>query len=118
MDKIGLGSICTVNSAVTGDNSRQDTGTMRIKVKSLPSAMTVKKKRAHALKGRKQQFYCRSDGNKHFIWFARLLENQLEGIASDAKYLLSWVKVECVNQKIKTIRWKIYGLPDDEYFFL
>ena len=27
-------------------------------------------------------------------------------------------KVEGVNQKIKTIRMKSYGLPDDEYFFL
>ena len=27
-------------------------------------------------------------------------------------------KVEGINQKIKTIRKKSYGLPDDEYFFL
>lgn len=32
---------------------------------------------------------------------------------------LEWMsEVEGINQKIKTIRKKIYGLPDDEYFFL
>ncbi|MDY5064117.1 MAG: transposase, partial [Succinivibrio sp.] len=33
-------------------------------------------------------------------------------------YPLSYGKVEGVNQKIKTIRRKSYGLPDDECFFL
>ena len=32
---------------------------------------------------------------------------------------LEWMsKVEGINQKIKTIRKKIYEIPDDEYFFL
>ena len=62
--------------------------------------------------------YCRAVDNTHFEWFARLLENHLEGIVSHAEYPLSNGKVEGVNQKIKTIRRKSYGLPDDDYFFL
>ena len=62
--------------------------------------------------------YCKATENKHFLWFANLLENHIEGIISHAKYPLSNGKVEGINQKIKTIRRKSYGLPDDEYFFL
>ena len=56
--------------------------------------------------------------NKHFEWFANLLENHIEGIISHAEYPLSNGKVEGINQKIKTIRRKSNGFPDDEYFFL
>ena len=61
---------------------------------------------------------CRATKNKHFIWFAKLLENHLEGILNHAEYKISNGKVEGINQKIKTIRRQSYGLPDDEYFFL
>uniref|UniRef100_UPI00402AC7C5 transposase n=1 Tax=Succinivibrio sp. TaxID=2053619 RepID=UPI00402AC7C5 len=39
-------------------------------------------------------------------------------MVSHAKYPLSNGKVKGVNQKIKTIRRKSYGLPYDEYFCL
>jgi len=61
---------------------------------------------------------CDDSGNEHFQWFGKLLNNHIDGIVSHAKYPLSNGKVEGVNQKIKTIRRKSYGLPDDEYFFL
>ena len=50
------------------------------------------------------------------VW--KLLKDHFDGIVSHAKYPLSNGKVEGVNYKIKTIRRKSYGLPDDEYFFL
>ena len=62
--------------------------------------------------------YCEGTENKHFIWFAKLLGNHINGIISHAEYPVSNGKVEGIKQKIKTIRRKSYGLPDDEYFFL
>lgn len=62
--------------------------------------------------------YCNGTENSHFKWFARLLNNHLEGIVSHAVYKISNGKIEGINQKIKTIRRQSYGLPDDEYFFL
>ena len=47
--------------------------------------------------------YCEGTENKHFIWFARLLRNHIDGIISHAEYPLSNGKVEGINQKIKTI---------------
>ena len=38
------------------------------------------------------------------------------GLEKKIRYLTERLKVS--NQKIKTIRRKSYGLPDDEYFFL
>lgn len=61
---------------------------------------------------------CRLTENKHFAWFAKLLEDHLEGITSHADYPNSSGKVEGMNNKIKTIRRKSYGLPDTTYFFL
>ena len=61
---------------------------------------------------------CLATENKHFVWFAKLLENHLDGILNHADYKISNGKVEGINQKIKTIRRNSYGLPDDEYFFL
>ena len=61
---------------------------------------------------------CLATENKHFVWFAKLLENHLDGILNLADYKISNGKVEGINQKIKTIRRNSYGLPDDEYFFL
>ena len=61
---------------------------------------------------------CLATENKHFVWFAKLLENHLDGILNHSDYKISNGKVEGINQKIKTIRRNSYGLPDDEYFFL
>lgn len=62
--------------------------------------------------------FCEDSENEHFQWFGKLLKDHFDGIVSHAKYPLSNGKVEGVNQKIKTIRRKSYGLPDDVYFFL
>ena len=61
---------------------------------------------------------CNSTKNKHFIWFARLLDNHFEGIIAHATFRVSSGKVEGMNNKIKTIRRQGYGYPDDDYFFL
>ena len=62
--------------------------------------------------------FCEYSENEHFQWFGKLLKDHFDGIVSHAKYPLSNGKEEGVNQKIKTIRRKSDGLPDDEYFFL
>lgn len=61
---------------------------------------------------------CRETRNKHFKWFANLLENHFEGIIAHATYHISSGKVEGTNNLIKTLRRQAYGLPDDDYFFL
>lgn len=61
---------------------------------------------------------CEESGNKHLLWFKKLLERHLDGITSYAVFKLSSGKIEGINQKIKTVRRQAYGLPDDEYFFL
>ena len=61
---------------------------------------------------------CRGTGNKHFEWFARLVEKHMEGIVAHAKYRISSGKVEGTNGMIKQLRRAGYGYPDDEYFFL
>lgn len=61
---------------------------------------------------------CRETKNRHFRWFANLLENHFEGIIAHATYRLSSSKVEGTNNLIKTIRRQAYGYPDDDYFFL
>lgn len=61
---------------------------------------------------------CNSTGNRHFMWFSRLLENHFEDIIAHATFGVSSGKVEGVNNKIKTIRRQGYGYPDDDYFFL
>lgn len=61
---------------------------------------------------------CVSTKNKHFRWFARLLEAHFEGIIAHATYNISSGKIEGINNKIKTLRRQGYGYPDDEYFFL
>ena len=62
--------------------------------------------------------FCEDSENEHFQCFGKFLKDHFDGIVSHAKYPLSNGKVEGVNQKIKIIRRKSYGLPDDEYFFL
>lgn len=61
---------------------------------------------------------CRGTGNKHFIWFSNMLESHIEGIVTYPTYKISSGKIEGINNKIKTLRRKGYGYPDDEYFFL
>lgn len=61
---------------------------------------------------------CRATSNRHFLWFARLLENHFEGIVAHADYPVSSGKAEGTNNLIKTIRRQGYGYPDDGYFFL
>ncbi len=61
---------------------------------------------------------CEETGNRHFLWFARLLRKHLHGIVSHAVYRISAGKIEGINNRIKTVRRQAYGLPDNEYFFL
>ena len=61
---------------------------------------------------------CNGTKNKHFLWFAKLLDRHYQGIISHAICRISTGKVEGTNQMIKTLRRKGYGYPDDEYFFL
>lgn len=61
---------------------------------------------------------CDGTGNKHFVWFAKLLRTHYDGIIAHAIYHISTGKVEGTNQMIKTLRRKSYGIPDDDYFFL
>lgn len=61
---------------------------------------------------------CRSTENRHFVRFANLLENHLDGITAHALYPKASGKVEGMNNKIKTIRRRSYGIADTEFFFL
>ena len=61
---------------------------------------------------------CRGTGNRHFEWFAKLVENHMEGIVAHARFQISSGKVEGTNNMIKSLRRAGYGYPDDEYFFL
>lgn len=61
---------------------------------------------------------CRETGDRHFEWFARLLEGHAAGIVAHARFPISSGRVEGTNNMIKTVRRQAYGLPDDEYFFL
>ena len=61
---------------------------------------------------------CKETDNKHFLWFAKLLEQHYQGIINHAKHHISTGKVEGTNRMLKTLRRKSYGIPDDEYFFL
>ena len=61
---------------------------------------------------------CKSTKNRHFFWFANLLDSHFEGIIAHATYKISAGKIEGINNKIKTLRRQGYGYPDDEYFFL
>lgn len=61
---------------------------------------------------------CMATGNKHLLWFRRLLDNHFEGIIAHATYDISAGKIEGINNKIKTLRKQGYGYPDDDYFFL
>ena len=61
---------------------------------------------------------CNATKNRHFIWFAKMLNSHFEGIVAHADYPISNGKIEGINNRIKTLRRQGYGYPDDEYFFL
>ena len=61
---------------------------------------------------------CQASENNHLEWFGKLLLNHFEGIIAHATYRISSGKIEGINNKIKTLRRKGYGYPDDDYFFL
>ena len=61
---------------------------------------------------------CKATGNKHLLWFGKLLDTHFEGVIAHATYIISSGKIEGINQKINTLRRHGYGYPDDEYFFL
>ena len=61
---------------------------------------------------------CNDSGDRHLIWFSRLLENHFEGIIAHATYRISSGKVEGTNNLIKTVRRRTYGYGDNDYFFL
>ena len=61
---------------------------------------------------------CHETGNKHFLWFERLLDRHFEGIIAHATYKISTDRLEGINNKIKTLRRQGYGYPADDYFFL
>ena len=61
---------------------------------------------------------CNATGNSHFQWFARLLDSLFEGVIAHASLPISSGRMEGINNKIKILRRRAYGFPDDEYFFL
>ena len=61
---------------------------------------------------------CQATGNKHLLWFEKMLNTHFSGIIAHATNKISSGKIEGINQKIKTLRRHGYGYPDDEYFFL
>jgi transposase len=61
---------------------------------------------------------CRDTGDRHFEWFARLVEGHMEGIVAHVRHQISSGKVEGTNGMNKQLHRAGYGHPDDEYFFL
>jgi len=61
---------------------------------------------------------CTATKNRHFLWFAKLLDSHFEGIIAHASIPVSSGKIEGINNKIKTLRRQAYGYHDDDYFFL
>lgn len=61
---------------------------------------------------------CEENGNKHLVWFEKLIYNHFDGIITHATHRISSGKIEGINNRIKTLRRQSYGYPDDEYFFL
>ena len=61
---------------------------------------------------------CAVTQNKHLLWFRRILDEHFEGIIAHASFNISAGRIEGINNKIKTLRRKGYGYPDDDYFFL
>lgn len=61
---------------------------------------------------------CTVTKNKHLLWFRRILDEHFEGIIAHATFNITAGRIEGINNKIKTLRRKGYGYPDDDYFFL
>jgi len=61
---------------------------------------------------------CAVTQNKHLLWFRRILDEHFEGIIAHATFNISAGRIEGINNKIKTLRRKGYGYPDEDYFFL
>ena len=61
---------------------------------------------------------CTVTKNKYLLWFRRILDAHFEGIIAHATFNISAGRIEGINNKIKTLRRKGYGYPDDDYFFL
>ena len=61
---------------------------------------------------------CSETQNQYFMKFRDLLLNHYEGIITHAQYFISSGKIEGINNKIKVLRRKSYGIPVDETFFL
>jgi transposase len=47
---------------------------------------------------------CRGTKDRHFTWFARLVEGHMDGIVAHARHHISSGRVEGTNQMIKTLR--------------
>lgn len=54
---------------------------------------------------------CHATGNKHFKWFARLLENHFAGIIAHATFRISSGKIEGINNKIKLCAGRAMVIP-------
>ena len=61
---------------------------------------------------------CAVTQNKRLLWFRRLLDKHFEGIIAHAAFNITSGRIEGINNKIKTLRRKGFGYPDDDYFFL
>ena len=61
---------------------------------------------------------CAVTQNKHLLRFRRILGEHFEGIIAHATFNISAGRIEGINNKIKTLRRKGFGYPDDDYFFL
>ena len=61
---------------------------------------------------------CHATGNRHLLWFEKLLGNHFEGIIAHATYDISAAKIEGINNKIKVIKRMAFGFHDFNYFRL
>lgn len=82
---------------------------------SSPSACDIVKEMLDRVYGYRQQKrmrdameriveVCRGTDDRHFVWFTRLAENHMDGIAAHASHHISSGKVEGINQMLKTLR--------------
>jgi hypothetical protein len=59
---------------------------------------------------------CRDIGNRHFVWFARLIENHIDGIVNHAGCQRESYMVVLTNGMIEGLHRDAYGCSDDKYF--
>ena len=79
--------------------------------------LLVSPHRIHVVSSTPELSVAMGSKNKHFKWFARLLENHFEGITAHGTYRISTGKVEETNNLIKTVR-RAYRNRDNDYFFI